>query len=147
MTEPLPDSSNGRRIVADQLLGRDAFDLPDGVAYLHKCLHGTAPSRGRGHQPARGRNKARPWRIDVPNFFEPLQRARSLIAGLVGGDTDAVCSGVPKAWERRQLNPVGSSRRAAHGGSSMRADEHLAAGAPAPNPRYYPAPVGTQDPY
>jgi hypothetical protein len=45
-------------------------------------------------------NKARPWRIDVPNFFEPLQRARSLIAGLVGGDTDAVCSGVPKAWER-----------------------------------------------
>jgi selenocysteine lyase/cysteine desulfurase len=35
--------------------------------------------------------KARPWEIGVSDFFEPLERARSLFAYLVGGDADGVC--------------------------------------------------------
>jgi selenocysteine lyase/cysteine desulfurase len=91
MTEQLPDASDGPGIVAGQLPGRDAFDLPDGVAYLNCAYMGPLPRAAV----AAGRHglgrKATPWKIDVPDFFEPLERARALFAGLVGGDADGVC--------------------------------------------------------
>ena len=78
------------RAAAGGLPDRDAFDLGD-AAYLNCAYMGPLPRRAV----EAGRNgvqrKARPWEIGVPDFFQPLERARSLFANLVGGDADGVC--------------------------------------------------------
>ena len=68
-----------------------AFDLPAGVAYLNCAYMGPLPrvALAAGRHALEG--KARPWEIGVPDFFEPVERARSLFAGFVGGDADGVC--------------------------------------------------------
>ena len=84
------EGTDGPRAAAGGLPDRDAFDLA-GVAYLNCAYMGPLPRRAV----EAGRNglerKARPWEIGVPDFFEPLERARSLFAHLVGGDADGVC--------------------------------------------------------
>jgi selenocysteine lyase/cysteine desulfurase len=76
---------------AAALPAREQFDIPSDVAYLNTAYMGPLPRAtvSLGQQ-ALGR-KARPWQIGVPDFFEPLERARQLFAGLVNGDADGVC--------------------------------------------------------
>jgi selenocysteine lyase/cysteine desulfurase len=80
----------GQAPAATGLTVRDAFDL-GGVAYLNCAYMGPLPRASVEVGRAAGARKARPWEIGVPDFFEPLERARSLFAQLVGGDADGVC--------------------------------------------------------
>ena len=68
----------------------ELFDLPAGVAYLNSAYMGPLPtvSVAAGRQGVK--QKAQPWRIGVADFFDPIERARELFAGLVGGDADGV---------------------------------------------------------
>jgi selenocysteine lyase/cysteine desulfurase len=70
---------------------RASFDLPDDVAYLNCAYMGPLPraALAAGHEALD--RKARPWGIGVADFFEPLERARSLFGGIVGGDAEGVC--------------------------------------------------------
>lgn len=70
---------------------RDAFDLPSGVAYLNCAYLGPLPRSAVAAGREALERKARPWQVTVTDFFEPLERARALFAGLVGGDADGVC--------------------------------------------------------
>jgi selenocysteine lyase/cysteine desulfurase len=69
----------------------EAFDIPEGVAYLNCAYMGPLPRAAVAAGREGIERKARPWRIDVPDFFAPVERARGLFAGLVGGDPEGVC--------------------------------------------------------
>lgn len=73
------------------LPARAAFDIPDDVAYLNTAYMGPLPLAAVAAGREGLARKARPWLIDVPDFFEPVERARALFAALVGGDADGVC--------------------------------------------------------
>ncbi len=77
--------------LTDRLPARGAFDIPTEVVYLNCAYMGPLPraALAAGHQGME--RKAAPWHIGVPDFFEPVERARSLFADLVGGDSDGVC--------------------------------------------------------
>jgi selenocysteine lyase/cysteine desulfurase len=74
-----------RRDVPD----RGAFDLGD-AAYLNCAYMGPLPLLAVEAGRRALERKARPWQIGVPDFFEPLEQARSLFAHLVGGDAGGV---------------------------------------------------------
>jgi selenocysteine lyase/cysteine desulfurase len=61
------------------------------MTYLNCAYMGPLPRRAVKAGRSGLERKARPWEIGVPDFFEPLERARSLFAHLVGGDADGVC--------------------------------------------------------
>jgi selenocysteine lyase/cysteine desulfurase len=84
------DGADDPRAVASDLPDRDAFDLAD-VAYLNCAYMGPLPRRAVEAGRKALERKARPWEIGVPDFFEPLERARGLFAHLVSGDADGVC--------------------------------------------------------
>lgn len=84
------EENDGHRSAAGHLPDCDAFDL-EGVAYLNCAYMGPLPRRSVEAGRAGLERKGRPWEVGVPDFFEPLERARSLFAHLVGGDADGVC--------------------------------------------------------
>jgi len=69
---------------------RGLFDIPRSVAYLNSAFMGPAPRQvvAAGHLAME--RKARPWSVAADDFFQPIERVRSLVAGLLGGDRDGV---------------------------------------------------------
>jgi len=77
MIEPLPPQ-------------RDAFDLPDGVAYLNCAFMSPQLRRVSEVGIAAVQRKQRPWRIGPADFFDHLERLRGLFAQLIQGDAEGV---------------------------------------------------------
>jgi selenocysteine lyase/cysteine desulfurase len=75
---------------------RDLFDLPRDMAYLNAAFMGPLPASvvAAGHVGVSA--KARPWEVSVDAFFDPVEKARSLYAGLTGADAEGI-SVVPAA--------------------------------------------------
>jgi selenocysteine lyase/cysteine desulfurase len=69
---------------------RDAFAVPDGVAYFNTAS--LAPMLRRvldaGHDALARRS--RPWAVRTADWFDEVEALRSLIGGLVGGDAEGV---------------------------------------------------------
>src|SRR5512133_3646521 len=69
---------------------RDAFDVPDGVAYFNTAsLAPMLRSAGAAGEAAL-RRRAEPWRIGTEDWFGDVERPRSLFGALVGGDAEGV---------------------------------------------------------
>ncbi len=62
---------------------RDAFDLPDGVAYLNCAFMAPQLRRVSEVGIAAVQRKQRPWRIGPADFFDHLERLRGLFARLI----------------------------------------------------------------
>ncbi len=77
MSQPLPPQ-------------RDAFDLPDGVAYLNCAFMAPQLRRVSEVGIAAVQRKQRPWRIGPADFFDDLERLRGLFAQLIQGDAEGV---------------------------------------------------------
>jgi selenocysteine lyase/cysteine desulfurase len=77
MSQPLPPQ-------------RDAFDLPDGVAYLNCAFMAPQLRRVSEVGIAAVQRKQRPWRIGPADFFDHLERLRGLFAQLIQGDAEGV---------------------------------------------------------
>ncbi|MDQ3165936.1 MAG: aminotransferase class V-fold PLP-dependent enzyme [Actinomycetota bacterium] len=77
MIEPLPPQ-------------RDAFDLPDDVAYLNCAFMAPQLRRVSEVGIAAVQRKQRPWRIGPADFFDHLERLRGLFAQLIQGDAEGV---------------------------------------------------------
>lgn len=69
---------------------RDAFDLPDGVAYLNCAFMAPQLRRVSEVGIAAVQRKQRPWRIGPADFFDDLERLRGLFAQLIQGDAEGV---------------------------------------------------------
>ncbi len=69
---------------------RDAFDLPDDVAYLNCAFMSPQLRRVSEVGMAAVQGKQRPWRIGPADFFDDLERLRTLFAQLIHGDADGV---------------------------------------------------------
>lgn len=69
---------------------RDAFLLPDGVAYLNCAYMGPLPRTAVEAGWSALDRKARPWTIAPDDFFAPLERYRGLIGDLLGLDPEGV---------------------------------------------------------
>jgi len=69
---------------------RDAFDLPDGVAYLNCAFMAPQLRRESEVGIAAVQRKQRPWRIGPADFFDDLERLRGLFAQLIQGDAEGV---------------------------------------------------------
>ncbi len=69
---------------------RDAFDLPDGVAYLNCAFMAPQLRRVSEVGVAAVQRKQRPWRIGPADFFDHLERLRGLFAQLIQGDAEGV---------------------------------------------------------
>ncbi len=69
---------------------RDAFAVPRGIAYFNTAtlspqLHGV-----RAAGDAALERRGRPWTLTADDWFDDVERLRSLFAGLVGGDAEGV---------------------------------------------------------
>lgn len=69
---------------------RDAFDLPDDVAYLNCAFMAPQLRRVTEVGIAALQRKQRPWRIGSADFFHDLERLRGLFAQLIQGDAEGV---------------------------------------------------------
>jgi selenocysteine lyase/cysteine desulfurase len=69
---------------------RDAFDIPDDVAYLNCAYMAPQPHRVTEAGIASAKRKQRPWSLGPKDFFDDLERLRTLFAQLVHGDADGV---------------------------------------------------------
>ncbi len=69
---------------------RDAFDIPDDVAYLNCAYMAPQPHRVTEAGIASAQRKQRPWSLGPKDFFDDLERLRTLFAQLVHGDADGV---------------------------------------------------------
>lgn len=75
---------------------REAFELPDDIAYFN-CAYMAPTLRAarRAAEAALARTSA-PWTISIDDFFAPPERARSLFANLVGASAEDIAI-VPSA--------------------------------------------------
>ena len=69
---------------------RDAFDIPDEVAYLNCAYMSPQLRRVTDAGLAALKRKRRPWTIGPEDFFDGLERLRALFAELIHGDADGV---------------------------------------------------------
>ena len=69
---------------------REAFAIPEHVAYLNAAYMGPLSHRvvAAGH--AGLERKMRPWEITAPDFFEQVEAARTLFAQVIDGDAEGV---------------------------------------------------------
>jgi selenocysteine lyase/cysteine desulfurase len=69
---------------------REAFAIPDDVAYLNAAYMGplSAAVVAAGREGLE--RKMRPWEITAPDFFEPVEAVRELFAQVIGADADGV---------------------------------------------------------
>ncbi len=69
---------------------RDAFNIPEDVAYLNTAYLGPMPIEAvkAGHEALEA--KSQPWRIVADDFFAPVESLRQVLASLVGGDADGI---------------------------------------------------------
>lgn len=75
---------------------RRHFAIPRDIAYLNTAymsplMHDVVAAIDRG-----ARMKATPWTLTIPDFYDAVDRARALFAGLVNGDAEGVAI-VPSA--------------------------------------------------
>ncbi|MCF8482136.1 MAG: aminotransferase class V-fold PLP-dependent enzyme [Rhodospirillum sp.] len=75
---------------------RDLFDLPRDRAYLNAAFMGPLPASVVAAGQAGVAAKARPWEVKIDAFFDPVDKARSLYAGLTGADAEGIAV-VPSA--------------------------------------------------
>jgi selenocysteine lyase/cysteine desulfurase len=69
---------------------RDAFEIPDDVAYLN-CAYISPNLRAVREAGERAVvRKSRPWEITAEDFFTESEQVRGLFAAVVGGDADGV---------------------------------------------------------
>ncbi len=69
---------------------RELFDIPSGLTYLN-CAYMGPLSRPVLEAGFAGTDRKRqPWKIVPADFFEPLEKARSLFAELIDADTEGV---------------------------------------------------------
>jgi selenocysteine lyase/cysteine desulfurase len=69
---------------------RDAFDIPDDVAYLN-CAYMSPSLNAVVEAGVQGvERKARPWKIQPADFFQQSERVRALFAGLLAAQPDDV---------------------------------------------------------
>ena len=72
-------------------LPRDPFDIPDRRRLPQLRVHGTASGAGAVEAGERAlADKARPWRVGVGDFFEPVAALRPKLAGVLGGDAAGI---------------------------------------------------------
>jgi selenocysteine lyase/cysteine desulfurase len=69
---------------------RDAFDVPEDVAYFNTASLSPVLHSVLAAGEAALRRRAQPWRIRSADWFSDVERLRSLFATLVGGDTEGV---------------------------------------------------------
>ncbi len=69
---------------------RDEFDIPDDVSYLNCAYMSPQPRRLTDVGTAAVQRKLSPWRIGPGDFFDDLERLRTLFARLIQGDADGV---------------------------------------------------------
>lgn len=69
---------------------REAFDFPEGIAYLNTAYMGPLPRAAKAAAEAALEAKSQPWRIVAEDFFAPVARLRGLVAGFLDGDPDGV---------------------------------------------------------
>ena len=69
---------------------RHLFDLPDEVAYLNCAYMSPLLKRAAAAGAAAIARKCHPWTIHADDFFSESERARSLFAGLIGTEADAI---------------------------------------------------------
>jgi selenocysteine lyase/cysteine desulfurase len=103
---------------------RAAFDVPDGVAYFNTAslaplLHRAVEA---GHEAVRRRSQ--PWAIETRDWFDDVERLRTLVGTVVGLDVEGVAlvpaSSYGMAVAARNLAP----RVSAGGGILVLADEY-----------------------
>lgn len=76
---------------------RHLFDMPSSVSYLN-CAYMSPLSRAVVEAGERAvHSKARPWEITAQDFFEQPNRARRLLADLMGVDDPGAFAVVPSA--------------------------------------------------
>jgi len=75
---------------------RDAFDVPDDVAYFNCAYMAPMLRAVRQASAAAVAHVARPWQVTADDFFAPPERARTLFARLIGAAPDDVAI-VPSA--------------------------------------------------
>lgn len=69
---------------------REAFAIPDDVAYLNAAFMGPLSNRVVAAGRAGLELKMQPWTITADDFFAPVEALRSLFAQVIGGDQDGV---------------------------------------------------------
>lgn len=69
---------------------REAFAIPDGVAYLNAAYMGPLSHRVVAAGRAGLERKMRPWEITAPDFFEQVEDVRTLFAQVIGADAEGV---------------------------------------------------------
>lgn len=69
---------------------REAFAIPDGIAYLNAAYMGPLSHRvvAAGHDGLA--RKMRPWEITAPDFFVQVEAVRDLFAQVIGADAEGV---------------------------------------------------------
>ena len=75
---------------------RHLFDIPRDVAYLNTAYMGPLMRSAADAGEAGLRLKSRPWKLTIPDFFEPVTEARRLFAQMIHGDAAGVAI-VPSA--------------------------------------------------
>jgi selenocysteine lyase/cysteine desulfurase len=90
---------------------REAFAIPDGVAYLNAAYMGPLSHRVVDAGRTGLERKMRPWEITAPDFFSQVEAVRALFAQVIGADADgvailpAVSYGVAVAANNLELPP------------------------------------------
>jgi selenocysteine lyase/cysteine desulfurase len=69
---------------------RPAFDVPESVAYFNTASLSPMLHSVRAAGDAALEQRSRPWSIRDEDWFQDVERLRSLFATIVGGDTDGV---------------------------------------------------------
>ena len=69
---------------------REAFAIPDDVAYLNAAYMGPLSHRVVAAGQHGLERKMRPWEITAPDFFEQVEAVRELFAQVIGADAEGV---------------------------------------------------------
>ena len=69
---------------------REKFDIPTGITYLNAAYMGPLSRETLAAGRSGLERKAHPWEVGAPDFFEPVEEVRSLIAELIDADADGV---------------------------------------------------------
>ncbi|HYZ93569.1 MAG TPA: aminotransferase class V-fold PLP-dependent enzyme [Actinomycetota bacterium] len=69
---------------------REKFEIPNGITYLNAAYMGPLSRASIAAGIAGLERKVRPWEVTAPDFFEPVEEVRTLIAELIDADRDGV---------------------------------------------------------
>ncbi len=69
---------------------RERFDIPHNLTYLNAAYMGPLSHESLAAGRAGLELKAHPWTVTAPDFFEPVEEVRGLLAELIDADADGV---------------------------------------------------------